>query len=169
MTRNGWQRLLRHLWREGAGAGRLLDDAALDRLAERVRRSERVHGGEIRICIEGALPWSYLWRGATARERAIMMFAKLRVWDTEANNGVLIYLLRAERAIEIVCDRGIARAVPQPAWDALARSLGTALAQGQVEAGLAAALDAVDALLREHANPVDPQRHNELPDRPVQR
>ena len=70
----------------------------------RVAASEKRHSGEIRVCAEAGLPLSYLWRGASARERALAMFGKLRVWDTEHNNGVLIYLLLAEHAIEIVAD-----------------------------------------------------------------
>lgn len=163
-----WLRLLRHRVFDDGDARRMLDEAALDRLAERVRASEAQHGGEIRICIESALPLSYLWRGASARERAIMMFAKLRVWDTEANNGVLIYLLRAERAIEIVCDRGIARVVPQAQWDTLAARLGHALRAGQVEAGLAEAIDAVGALLAAHFGARGEDGSNELPNRPLQ-
>ena len=80
---------------------------AVERLRERVAASERRHSGEIRICVEAGLPLSYLWRGLSARDRAITMFGKLRVWDTEHNNGVLIYLLLAEHAIEIVADRGL--------------------------------------------------------------
>ncbi|MCZ2439431.1 MAG: TPM domain-containing protein [Burkholderiales bacterium] len=166
---NRWLRMLRHGWFDAGDARRFLDAEALDRLGERVRHSESGHGGEIRICIEGRLPLSYLWRGARARERAIMMFGKLRVWDTEANNGVLIYLLLAEHAIEIVCDRAIARAVPQAQWDALAARLGAALKQGRVEPGLAEAIDAVDTLLRTHfARSAGGMRDNELPDRPLQ-
>ena len=82
----------------------------MERLARRVAASEQRHSGEVRIYVEAGLPLSYLWRDATPRERAVAMFGKLRVWDTEQNNGVLIYLLLAEHAIEIVADRG-----PEPA------------------------------------------------------
>lgn len=165
---NRWLRMLRHRWFDDTDARRMLDGAALDRLAERVRRSEARHGGEIRICIEGALPLAHVWRGASVRERAIAMFGQLGVWDTEANNGVLIYLLRAERAIEIVCDRGVARVVPQAQWDALAARLGEALRAGRTEAGLAEAIDAVGDLLAAHLPMAAQERRNELPDRPVQ-
>ncbi|HNU12100.1 MAG TPA: TPM domain-containing protein [Rubrivivax sp.] len=164
-----WLRVLRHRWFDDRDARRMLDDAALDRLAERVRRSELGHGGEIRICIEGALPLPLVWRGTSVRERAIMMFGQLRVWDTEANNGVLIYLLRAERAIEIVCDRGVARVVRQGQWDAIAARLGEALRAGRVEEGLAEAVDSVGELLRAHLISAPGAVGNELPDRPVQR
>jgi uncharacterized membrane protein len=99
-------RLLKHRCLDERDARRLLDEAALDRLQQRIALSERLHQGEIRICIEAGLPLSYLWRRATPRDRAVALFAKLGVWDTEHNNGVLIYLLLAEHAIEIVADRG---------------------------------------------------------------
>ena len=106
-------RVLRHRLLDDTDTRRALDDAAMQRLADRVRRSEARHSGEIRISVEAGLPLSYLWQGLSARDRAITLFGKLRVWDTEANNGVLIYLLLAEHAIEIVADRGLTRHVPQ--------------------------------------------------------
>jgi uncharacterized membrane protein len=111
-----WLRILRHRWLDETDAARARRRRAA-RLEARVAASERRHSGEIRVCVEAGLPLSYLWR-ATARDRAITMFGKLRVWDTEANNGVLIYLLLAEHAIEIVADRGLARHVPQAQWEA---------------------------------------------------
>ena len=167
---NRWLRILRHRWIDETDARRALDDAALDRLADRVRRSEVRHGGEIRVCVEAGLPLSYLWRGLSARDRAITLFCKLRVWDTEANNGVLIYLLLAEHAIEIVCDRGVARTVPQGHWDALVVRMREAFRAGRFEAGLAEAIDAVDALLAQHfAVEAGGPNPNELPDRPLRR
>ena len=85
-------RLLRHRWADGR-LRRVLTPEVLQRLGQRVAASERRHTGQIRICAEGGLPLSYLWRGASARERAITLFGKLRVWDTADNNGVLVYLL----------------------------------------------------------------------------
>jgi len=161
-------RVLKHRWLDETDARRALDDTALARLAERVRDSERRHSGEIRVCVEAGLPLSYLWRGLTARERAITMFGKLRVWDTEHNNGVLIYLLLAERAIEIVADRAVARRVPQAHWDALLRGMSESFRAGRFEAGVAAAIDAVDAMLKQHfALPPGAANPNELPDAPL--
>jgi uncharacterized membrane protein len=162
-----WRRLLRHRWFDESDAKRLLDDAALDRLQQRVQQSEQRHTGEIRVCIEAGLPLSYLWRGASARERAVTMFGKLRVWDTEHNNGVLLYLLLAEHAIEIVADRGLIRAVPQAEWDALLAGMAGAFREGRFEAGLMQAIDAVERLLVRHFPLAEgQQRPNELPDRP---
>ena len=99
-------RLLKHRRVDETDAARLLGDGALKRIEARVAASESRHSGEIRVCIEAGLPLSYLRREAPVRERAVTMFGKLRVWDTAHNNGVLIYLLLAEHAIEIVADRG---------------------------------------------------------------
>ena len=109
-------RILKHRWTDERDLARALDAAALQRLQQRVAASEAHHRGEIRVCAEPGLPLSYLWRGASARERALAMFGKLRVWDTEDNNGVLIYLLLAEHRIEIVADRGLNRHVDAAQW-----------------------------------------------------
>lgn len=164
------KRFLKHRWLDETDAARALNDAAITRLEERVATSERHHSGEIRVCVEASLPLSYLWRNATARERAVMMFAKLRVWDTEQNNGVLIYLLLAEHAIEIVADRGVARVVPQEHWNRIIAGMREAFHARRFEEGLAAAIDAVDEQLALHfpvaADAVNP---NELPNRPTLR
>ena len=163
-------RLLKHRRLDERDTARLLGDGALERIEERVAASEAHHSGEIRVCVEAGLPLSYLRRGAAVRERAVMMFGKLRVWDTEHNNGVLIYLLLAEHAIEIVADRGVARLVDATHWQRIAGKMAAAFKAGQFEAGLNQAIDAVDALLAAHfalapgeANP------NELPDAPYVR
>jgi len=160
-------RLLRHRWADGR-LRRVLTPEVLQRLGQRVAASERRHTGQIRICAEGGLPLSYLWRGASARERAITQFGKLRVWDTEHNNGVLIYLLLAEHAIEIVADRGLAQRVPEATWHTLVQRLGQALRAGQYEDGLTEMLAEVSALLVAHfpASGHAPSS-NEQPDAPV--
>ena len=160
-------RLLRHRWADGR-LRRVLTPEVLQRLGQRVAASERRHTGQIRICAEGGLPLSYLWRGASARERAITQFGKLRVWDTEHNNGVLIYLLLAEHAIEIVADRGLAQRVPEATWHTLVQRLGEALRAGQYEDGLTEVLAEVSALLVAHFPASDnAPSSNELPDAPV--
>jgi uncharacterized membrane protein len=158
---------LRHRWADEGSVRRVLPEAALDRLEAAVRASERGHTGEIRLCVEAGLPWSYLWRDARPRERALAMFGKLGVWDTADNNGVLIYLLLADHAIEIVADRGLASRVPADYWQGVASALSGALREGRFEAGLAQALAAVgDQLLRHFPAPADAANPNELPDRP---
>jgi uncharacterized membrane protein YgcG len=160
-------RILKHRWHDETDARRALDEVALTRLQTRVQSSETRHRGEIRVCVEAGLPLSYLWRDGTPRERALAMFGKLRVWDTEHNSGVLIYLLLAERAIEIVADRGLNQHVSPEQWHTLTQGMSAAFKAGRFEQGLVAAIDAVDALLNRHfalaAGAVNP---NELPDRP---
>ena len=163
---NRWLRILKHRWTDETDAARALGPEALLRLELRVAASERRHSGEIRLCVEAGLPLSYLWRQATPRQRAITMFGKLRVWDTEHNNGVLIYLLLADHAIEIVADRGLTRAVPPETWPQLVAGMRDAFRAGRFEEGLAQAVDAVDALLGAHFPLAEGQRNpNELPDR----
>jgi uncharacterized membrane protein YgcG len=161
----GWWRILKHSRLDAADAKRLLGAGALQRIEARVTASEARHSGEIRVSVEAGLPLSYLRRDAPVRERAVMLFGKLRVWDTEHNNGVLIYLMLAEHAIEIVADRGLARHVDAAEWQRITTSMSTAFKSGQFEAGLNQAIDAVDALLLQHfalaPGEVNP---NELPD-----
>jgi len=164
---NRWLRILRHRWLDEGDARRALGDAALARLRDRVAAGELRHSGEVRVCVEAGLPLSYLWRGATARERALTMFGKLRVWDTELNNGVLIYLLLAEHRIEIVADRGVDRRVSPDSWRSIAATMGSAFAERRFEDGLATAIDAVNAVLAEHfALAAGQANANELPDVP---
>jgi uncharacterized membrane protein len=163
---NRWLRILKHRLHDERDAKRALDDAALSRLEARVQASERRHSGEIRLCVEAGLPLSYLWQGLGARERALALFGKLGVWDTEANNGVLIYLLLAEHAIEIVADRGVARVVPQSHWQQVVQDMGEAFRARRFEEGLAQAIAAVDAMLAQHFPLAEGQANpNELPDR----
>ena len=156
----------RHRWTDDKAAQRHLPPDALDRLARRVAASEQRHTGQIRICVEAGLPSSYLNRDAPARERAVMLFGKLRVWDTEHNSGVLIYLLLAEHAIEIVADRGIDRHVPDAEWRAMAGRMSAAFRESRFEDGLTQALEEVSALLVAQFPhpPGESPSPNELPD-----
>lgn len=164
------QRLFQHRWMEDAS--RVLPHAALQRLQARVAASEQMHSGEIRICVEAGLPNSYLLRpdttAALLRQRALAQFGRLRVWDTEHNNGVLIYMCLAERAIELVADRGVDRVVSAEQWQSVVQALAGALRAGQYEQGLAQAVDSVSAVLTQHFALQPGQRNpNELPDAPV--
>ncbi|MEF7614237.1 TPM domain-containing protein [Aquincola sp. MAHUQ-54] len=162
-----WRRLLRHRLLDESDVRRALDDAAMGRLQARIEASEQRHSGEIRLAVEAGLPLSYLWRGLPARARAITLFGKLRVWDTEQNNGVLIYLLLAEHAIEVVADRAAAREIDAPQWQAIVGGMREAFRAGRFEEGLNAAIDEVDRLLTERF-PLQPgaRTPNELPDSP---
>jgi len=165
-------RIFKHRWHSDASARRAISPELLDRLTAQVKHSESGHSGEIRIFVEAGLPLSYLKRHASiariTRERALAMFGKLRVWDTAHNNGVLIYLLLAERRIEIVADRGLNERVAADTWLNLVQSMSAAFKAGDYETGLTQAVHEVSSLLKQHfplqAGQTNP---NELPDRPV--
>lgn len=161
-------RIVRHRWRDERDIRKALPAELLGRLQARVAASEKSHTGQIRMCIEAGLPTSYLWRDATPRERAVTLFGKLRVWDTEENNGVLIYLLLSDHAIEIVADRGLNHVNPGH-WQHLVARMGDAFGAGRYEDGLGQALDDVSALLLAYfpAHDATKDRPNELPDAPV--
>jgi len=160
-------RLLRHRCHDERDVRRALPASALARIETRVAGSEQGHSGEIRVCIEASLPLRWLWRGLSARDRAVSLFGELRVWDTEHNNGVLIYLLLAERAVEIVADRGINRHVAPDQWQALIAPMRQAFRDARFEQGLDQAIATIDGLLRRNfaINPSD-NNADELPNRP---
>jgi hypothetical protein len=158
------------------GSARLLPQASLTRIEAQVAQGERLHSGQIRVCVETHLPRSYLWRcvrqGTSLPEliaqRALMLFAKLRVWDTERNNGVLIYVLLAEHAIHVVADRGVNALVAPEGWSSVIAPMQQAFAQGDFEAGLLQAVDAVSEVMALHF-PValTAARPDAMPDAPV--
>ena len=167
--------ILKHLWLDASDAQNALPPDMLQRLTQRVAASESRHTGQIRIYVEAALPMSYLLRlgktcpmQALIRQRAVMLFGKLRVWDLDANNGVLIYLQLAEHAIEIVADRGVNRHVSAAVWQAMSERMGAAFRAGQFEEGLTQAIGEVTSVLVAHF-PSAPggQSINEQPDEPV--
>ena len=161
-------RVLRHRSLDTTDTRRAIPADMVQRLMERVAASEQRHTGEIRIYVESSLPSSYLWRGADTRERAVMMFSKLRVWDTAQNNGVLIYLMLAEHAIELVADRGIDAHVPAQHWQMVVTRMADAFRSNRYEDGLTQALEEVSAVLVEHFPARDTAENpNELPDAPV--
>jgi uncharacterized membrane protein len=143
-------RILKHWWLDESDVRQALDSDALGRIERQVAASEQFHSGEIRVCVEAGLPLGFLWRDASVRERAMALFGELRVWDTEHNNGVLVYLMFAERRIEIVADRGIARRVPQETWQAISDGLAQEFKSGHHERGLLVAVDQIHALLKDH-------------------
>ncbi len=168
MMLNKLKRILKHRWLDEGDANRAVPADMVGRLMRRVAASEQRHSGEIRVCVEAGLPLTYLWRNAAARERAITLFGKLRVWDTEWNNGVLIYMLLADHAIEIVVDRGLNQRVSDEEWKEILSALGAAIRAGRYEDGLTQALEGVSALLVRHFPlTLSDANSNELPNRPI--
>jgi uncharacterized membrane protein YgcG len=159
-------RLLNHLITPAWTVQRVLPGRTLNAIQAAIQRSEATHRAELRFAVEGSLDLFDLLRGMTARQRAVQVFSQLGVWDTEENNGVLIYLLLADRDLEIIADRGVHRLVGDDGWEPIARRMEAALRAGNFEQGLVDGITAVGALLAQHY----PRRGgdvNELPDRPV--
>jgi uncharacterized membrane protein len=154
--------LLEHHWR----VQRLFPPDVRERIAQAIHAGETTHAGQVRFVVEGALDGVPLFRNQPARERAIDLFSHLRVWDTAHNNGVLIYLLLADRDVEIIADRGIDARVGQPGWDAICRDMEAAFRAGAFERGVITGIEAVSRELAKHFPP-QPGQRNELPDQPV--
>lgn len=161
-----FRRLAKHLFTPPWAWRRAFPQATLDAIEAAIRAGETTHGGEIRFAIENSLPGILVWRGMSGRERAIEMFSNLRVWDTEHNSGVLVYLLLADHDIEIVADRGIAARVDQAAWEAVAHTMEAAFRQGDFERGALKGIRRISELLAQN---FPPSGHNpdELANRPV--
>jgi uncharacterized membrane protein len=139
----------------------------LDAIQKTIAAGEQTHQGQVCFAAEGALPLRELARGRTPRARAQEVFANLRVWDTEHNSGVLIYVLLADHAIEIVADRGIAARVAQDEWQALCDRMRDRFAGGDYERGAVEGVSAVSAILARHFPADGSAQFNELSDRPV--
>lgn len=159
-------RLIKHLLLPPWLSLRAVPPALRAEIAAAVAASESRHRGEIRIAAEGPMPWRALWRDQSPRERALELFGKLHVWDTEENSGVLIYLQLVDLDVEILADRGIAAKVPQDEWEAICRAVETAMREGRCREGLLAAIEAASRLLEAHF-PARRENSNELPDMPV--
>ena len=159
-------RLLAHLVSDRRRVRRAFPPQALVDIAATIRDSETRHLGEIRFVVEGALELSPLWRNQTARQRALEVFSLLRVWDTEHNNGVLIYLLLADRDVEIIADRGIDRRVGSDEWERICWEMEACFGRGEYTAGVQQGILAIGEHLIRHF-PATGENPNELPDQPT--
>ena len=161
-----WRRLVRHLITDHHTVRRALPRASMEAIERAIREEEKRHDGQLRFAVEASLPLAELLRGVDARERAIGWFGRLRVWDTHHNAGVLIYLLLADRRVELIADRGIHSKVGTAAWEAICGEMQQEFARGQFERGVVIGVRAVSDLLAEHF-PTSGEHRNELPDKPV--
>lgn len=160
------KRISRHLLTLPGAVARALPPAAMANIEKAIARSETQHRGEVRFAAEAALDPGPLFAGQSARERALEVFSLLRVWDTEENNGVLIYLLLADHDVEVVADRGIHTRVPPGTWEEICRRMEAAFARGDFERGVIAGIDEVSRWLAQ-LYPGRASDRNELPDKPA--
>jgi uncharacterized membrane protein len=154
--------LLAHRWRER----RIFPPKVLAAIEAAIKAGEATHSGQVRFVVEGALDGAPLFRNQPARERALDVFSQLRIWDTAHNNGVLIYLLLADRDVEIVADRGIDAKVGAAGWEKICREMETDFRAGDFERGVIKGVEAVSRELVTHF-PRSGAGPNELPDAPV--
>ena len=159
-------RFCKHVFATRAGARQRFTPAVLAEIEAAVKEVELKHSGEICFVVETALDVNDLVRGLEPRARAIEVFSHARVWDTEANNGVLIYVLLADRDVEILADRGLAARVPPEEWETICREIEAHYREGRFAQGSVAGVRSVGRLLARHF-PGDRGDANELPDQPV--
>ncbi|MDT3735812.1 MAG: TPM domain-containing protein [Denitratisoma sp.] len=159
-------RLLRHLLTPDWQVGKCFPARVMQAVEASIAASETRHAGEIRFAVEAGLPLASLLHGETARLRAVEVFSRLRVWDTENNSGVLIYVQLVDREVEILADRGINALVPQAEWDAICHRLEESYRNGNFEQGTIAAIEEIGIRLARHFPPLG-ANPNELPDRPA--
>ena len=160
------RRMIRHLGTGQLAVRRAFPESALRAIEQAIHESEAMHAGQIRFAVEASLDFTALHHNQTARERAIEMFSQLRVWDTEHNSGVLIYLLLADRDVEIIADRGIHARLGNAVWEAICRDMEASFREGRFEGGVISGIRAISNHLQQHF-PARPVALNELPDKPV--
>jgi uncharacterized membrane protein len=159
-------RFIRHLVTDHWTVRAAFPPRTMQAIESAIGEQERRHDGELRFAVEAALPLIDLLRGISARERAIELFGRLRMWDTEQNCGVLIYLLLADKRVEIVADRGIHRQVGTAAWEAICGEMQRKFAEGRFEQGVIIGIEAISDLLATHFPPRD-ENPDELSNQPV--
>lgn len=162
----GITRIGRHLLANRSRVRKAFPASAFAHIEAAIKRSEAAHAGQLRFVVEGALDGVPLFKDQAARERALDIFSQLRIWDTAHNNGVLIYLLLADRNVEIVADRGIDGKVSKADWETICSAMETEFGHGNFETGVIRGIEAVTKLLARHF-PKSGVGINELPDAPV--
>ena len=159
-------RIARHLLTTHGRVARAFPRSALNAIKKEIEASETAHAGQVRFVVEGSLDGMPLFKDQSPRERAIELFAQLGVWDTAHNNGLLIYLLLADRAVEIVADRGIHDKVGADEWSKVCRQMEAAFKHSNFEGGVVSGVQTVTQHLVKHFPSVGHSK-NELPDKPV--
>ena len=159
-------RFFRHLTAGRWQVARCFPKHSMEKIASAIGQSEHSHMGELRFAVEAGLDWPDLIAGTSSRGRALEVFSQLGVWDTEQNSGVLIYLLLADRKVEIVADRGIHARVGQARWEAICHAMEQKFRAHEFESGVLEGVAAISALLQQHF-PAQETNPNELPDYPV--
>jgi uncharacterized membrane protein len=157
-----WRHILMNRW----SLTRAFPATTLHAIQEATAKNEKRHRGEIRFVVEAELDWGPLLANISPRQRAIEVFGGLRVWDTEENNGVLIYVLLADHDIEIVADRGIHRQVGDAEWRRICNTMRTEFKAGRFEQGVVQGIESISDLMAQHFPPQG-EDQNELSNQPL--
>lgn len=160
------KRIAKHLLTNERQVSRYFSPNVLNAIEKEIKASEALHSGEIRFVVEGALDGAPLFKNQTAQARAIDIFSQLRIWDTELNTGVLIYLLLADRDIEIIADRGIHTKVGSAEWEKICLNMENYFKENKFHEGVTAGIDAITKHLQKHF-PITHDDKNELSNKPV--
>lgn len=166
MRHQGLKRLFKHLFSTPWTVGQYFSEDAMRRIENAIKHSEQTHLGEICFVVEADLHPIHVLRGKTPRQRAIEIFSQFGIWDTESNNGVLIYLMLADRDVEIVADRGVHRHVGDEGWGSICKEMENLFKQKQFEQGVLLGINKIGGILQQHY-PADSENENELPNRPI--
>ena len=161
-----FSRWIKHLLAARWQVTQVLPAHSMRSITSAIQTSEKLHQGELRFVVEAGLDLPELWQGIKSRERALQVFSSLRVWDTEHNSGVLIYLLLADRKVEVIADRGISKLVPQTDWERICRNMEAHFRKGEFEQGILLGIREISSLLQRYF-PASGEKQNELPDQPV--
>ena len=160
------KRFIRHILTTPWLVRRYFPAVVLANIEAAIGDSELIHNGEIRFVVEAALHPLQLMHGVKPRQRAIELFSQLGMWDTAHNSGVLVYLLLADRDVEIVADRGIHNCVGTKGWEKICKQMEAAFRQGQFQAGALNGIAQIGEMLQQHF-PAEAANENELPDTPM--
>jgi uncharacterized membrane protein len=160
------KRFFRHVWMSPIIRRRQFPPATLDAIEHAVADGEKTHRGQVRFVVEAELTTGQLWTGMAARRRAVDVFSMLRVWDTGENNGVMVYVLLADRKVEIVADRGIHRNVGDDRWRAICKEIELHYRKGDFLSGSVIGIEKISAELA-HSFPARGGEKNEQSDKPV--
>ncbi len=160
------KRALRHLFTTNRAGRKVFPEATLQAIQDVITEGEKLHRAEVQLIVEPSLPLSEIWEGTSSRERAIELFSLHRIWDTEENSGILIYIDLADHQVEIIADRGISHIASSEEWHLVCQTMIRGFAQGIYHDSVIAAIKLLNNILRAHLPDIEGQP-NQLPNRPV--
>ena len=160
------KRAFRHLFTTSRAGRRAFPETTLQAIQDVIAEGEKLHRAEVQLIVEPSLPLSEIWEGTSSRERAIELFSLHRIWDTEENSGILIYIDLADHQVEIVADRGICHLTTSDEWQSVCRTMTAGFAKGNYHDSVIAALKLLNQILHDHLPDVE-NLPNQLPNRPI--